>query len=122
MQQDDRHILLLVDNVSSHMKPDVPLTNVKLEFLPKNTTSVLQPLDQGIIACIKSRFSRIKMETSIDRYVAGLPQEKIAIDTAMEWAAAGWGGVTPEITANCWVHSSIIPRPSYRMAVRHVLN
>ncbi|KAK1937943.1 Tigger transposable element-derived protein 6 [Phytophthora citrophthora] len=54
-----RHILLLVDNVSSHKEPQVPLSNVRMEFLPKNTTSVLQPLDQGVIACIKQRFNRI---------------------------------------------------------------
>jgi hypothetical protein len=44
MRFNDRHILLLVDNVSSHVRPETPLTNARLEFLPKNTTSDLQPL------------------------------------------------------------------------------
>ena len=43
-----RKILLLVDNCPAH--PNVKaLTNIKLEFLPPNTTSIVQPTDQGII-------------------------------------------------------------------------
>lgn len=60
MRGEQRQILLLVDNVSSHVRPETELTNVRLEFLPKNTTSVLQPLDQGIIGCIKRKFLSIK--------------------------------------------------------------
>ncbi|XP_033117352.1 tigger transposable element-derived protein 6-like [Anneissia japonica] len=48
-----RHILLFLDNASSHV--DVNKSNMKLAFLPANTTSVLQPLDQGIIKAFKSR-------------------------------------------------------------------
>lgn len=48
-----RRILLLVDNVSSHQIGDIGLTNVNLDFLPKNTTSVLRPMDQGIIRATK---------------------------------------------------------------------
>ena len=42
------HNLLLLDNCPAH--PDIKLSNVKLVFLPKNTTSRLEPLDRGIIA------------------------------------------------------------------------
>ncbi|EGZ08704.1 hypothetical protein PHYSODRAFT_318663 [Phytophthora sojae] len=79
-----RRILLLVDNVSSHTRPSIPLFNVRLEFLPKNTTSVLQPLDQGIITCTKSKFMRIKVEDSVDKCIAGKPQVKISILMAVE--------------------------------------
>ncbi|OWZ05473.1 Tigger transposable element-derived protein 6 [Phytophthora megakarya] len=51
-----RHILLLVDNVSSHARGNVVLTNVKVEKLPPNTTTYLQPLDAGIIASFKAGF------------------------------------------------------------------
>lgn len=47
-----KKILLLVDNCPAH--PDVPNLNcIKLVFLPPNTTSVLQPLDQGVIRSLK---------------------------------------------------------------------
>ena len=43
-----RHILLLIDNCPAH-KNVHDLTNVKVQYLPPNTTTVLQPCDQGII-------------------------------------------------------------------------
>ena len=52
MQLQQRKILLFLDNAPSHPK-DVSLTNVKLQFFPANTTSKLQPLDQGIILNMK---------------------------------------------------------------------
>ncbi|GMF19445.1 unnamed protein product [Phytophthora fragariaefolia] len=72
---------------NSHVKPLLLLTNIRLKFLPKNTTRVLQPLDQGIIASTKRRFSRFNMEDRINRYIAGLPQQKISVFTALSWAA-----------------------------------
>lgn len=54
MQKRRRNILLLVDNVSSHqLEEGEELSNIKLHFLPPNTTSHLQPIDQGIIRSFK---------------------------------------------------------------------
>jgi len=49
----NRKIILLADNVSSHKVNDLELSNVKLYFLPPNTTTQLQPLDQEIIYSLK---------------------------------------------------------------------
>jgi hypothetical protein len=43
MRRQNRHILMFLDNASSHAK-DLKLNNVILKFLPANTTSHLQPL------------------------------------------------------------------------------
>ena len=53
------NILLLLDNAPGHS----PLLtdqdpNVRVEFLPPNTTSLIQPLDQEVIACVKAAYSR----------------------------------------------------------------
>ena len=48
-QKENRKIALIIDNCPAH--PTIAdLSNVKLIFLPPNTTSVSQPMDQGVIA------------------------------------------------------------------------
>ena len=42
-----RKILLFIDNATVHCT--ATLSNVNIKFFPPNTTSILQPLDQGII-------------------------------------------------------------------------
>ena len=52
MRTAKRKIILFMDNAGPH--PDnIQLTNVKVIFFPPNTTSVSQPLDQGIIKNFK---------------------------------------------------------------------
>ncbi len=52
-------VLLLVDNATGHnISEDVSarLTNIKLEYLPANTTSHIQPADAGIIKSFKCHY------------------------------------------------------------------
>lgn len=51
-------IILMVDNCTAHCK--MTLNNIKLVFLPPNTTSVLQPMDQGVIKCLKGYYRKKK--------------------------------------------------------------
>ena len=59
MGRKGRKVLLFLDNATSHS--DVQLCNVKLKFLPANTTSVLQPLDQGIILAMKQKYHKTQL-------------------------------------------------------------
>ncbi|GBO22848.1 Tigger transposable element-derived protein 4 [Araneus ventricosus] len=52
MKKQKRKIILFMDNATSH-PDDLKLKNINLVFLPPNTTSMLQPLDQGIIHSFK---------------------------------------------------------------------
>ena len=63
----ERRVLLLIDNASSHVRiENLPeLANVDVLFLPKNTTLVLQPLDAGVIACVKKRYRRKQYERAL---------------------------------------------------------
>lgn len=54
MRRQKRKILLFLDNASSHT--ELSLNNVKVVRLPANCTSVLQPMDQGIIQTLKLKF------------------------------------------------------------------
>jgi hypothetical protein len=56
MRVQNRHILLLVDNAPTHaLYENTNLTNIVIEHLLPNTTSHLQPCDQGIINSFKVR-------------------------------------------------------------------
>ncbi|XP_055617943.1 tigger transposable element-derived protein 1-like [Toxorhynchites rutilus septentrionalis] len=48
------HVLLILDNAPGHLVIKHP--NVQVVFLPPNTTSLLQPQDQGIIAAFKKLY------------------------------------------------------------------
>ncbi|XP_045195023.2 tigger transposable element-derived protein 6-like [Mercenaria mercenaria] len=63
MKRAGRNVLLLLDNAPSH-PVDLNLSNVKLLFLPANTTAKLQPLDQGIIQDMK-QFYRKRLLRSV---------------------------------------------------------
>ena len=59
-----------MDNAPSHPK-DQTYSNVKVHFFPANTTSKLQPLDQGIIKCLKSHYRKQllrKVITKVDQH------------------------------------------------------
>lgn len=54
MRRQNRKILLLADNAPTHLMDEtVLLSNIKVHFLPPNTTAHLQPLDAGIINSFK---------------------------------------------------------------------
>lgn len=51
----DFRILLIMDNCPSH-PTYLSKENVEVVFLPPNTTSLLQPLDQGIVKQFKQSY------------------------------------------------------------------
>jgi len=58
MRVQNRNIILLINNAPTHsLYENTNLTNIKIEFLPPNTTSHLQPCDQGIIISFKVYFN-----------------------------------------------------------------
>ncbi|XP_025409564.1 tigger transposable element-derived protein 6-like [Sipha flava] len=51
------------NNAVCHSKLD--LSNIKLAWFPPNTTSITQPMDQGIIYCVKLYYRRLLMQSLI---------------------------------------------------------
>ena len=52
---DNRKIALIIDKCPAH--PSISnLTNVQIIFLPPNTTTILQPIDQGVIRSLKAHY------------------------------------------------------------------
>lgn len=100
MKKKGRKILLIVDNCSAHVV-NVRLSNVKLEFLPPNCTSLLQPLDQGIIRCVKAEFRKRLVQRLLINIRLKLPTE-VNIRQAAEMLTGSWWSVKASTISNCW--------------------
>ena len=79
---------------------------VKLAFLPANTTSVLRPLDQGIIKAFKTRY-RAKLMRSVlakiddVKSTADLIKQVTVLDAVFRIAAA-WRETTDTTITKCF--------------------
>lgn len=113
MGRQKRKILLLADNCSAHTRVE-GLRNITLRFLPPNTTSVLQPCDQGIIRSLKA-FFRTAIRREILQIIQDLVEDdetgmrlahnvvkKIDVLQAMEMLSTSWKKVKSETIVNCW--------------------
>ena len=59
-------VLLILDNVPDHPGPhELNSEGVKVAYLPPNTTSLIQPLHQGIIRTFKANYTRYSMKKTV---------------------------------------------------------
>ena len=63
MKSQNRNVILFIDNAPCH-PPDLKgkFSNINVCFLPKNTTSRLQPLDAGIIQNFKVKYRKLLLK------------------------------------------------------------
>jgi len=89
--------------IHSFQRPQKPLflflTRVRVEFLPANTTSVCQPLDQGIIRTFKAYYKKRWLQYQLDNYEAGEdPHGKMNVLQALRWVTEAWREDVTETT------------------------
>ena len=109
LRLENREILLLVDNCSAHPEHlKQALTNIRLEFLPPNTTSIVQPCDMGIIRNVKG-FYRSKLHIRIITELDTHPEKNlkdviktISLLDTVHLLNDAWECVKPETIQNCW--------------------
>lgn len=100
MKKQKRKVLLFIDNCSSHNAlPE--LDNVHVKFLPPNTTSKLQPLDQGIINNFKVFYRKEIVTQMLDCLEEG-NSFNITVLTAMRIADKAWKNVSQTTIRNCF--------------------
>ncbi|XP_062844657.1 tigger transposable element-derived protein 1-like [Trichomycterus rosablanca] len=58
-------VLLLLDDAEGHPL-DLSNQGVKIEFLPPNTTSLIQPMDQGVIRAFKALYTRNTLQNMVE--------------------------------------------------------
>ncbi|CAF1258618.1 unnamed protein product [Rotaria sordida] len=90
-----RKIILFLDNAPCH-PVDIELSNIKLQYFPPNTTSKLQPLDQGIIHAFKTHYRKHLVKHIIARCITAQTLDDIKIThlDAIYWIDAAWKAVT----------------------------
>jgi hypothetical protein len=63
MMKENRNAILFLDNATCN--PKVTLSNVIIAWFPANATSLLQPMDMGVIYTFKSHYRRFLMQSLI---------------------------------------------------------
>lgn len=101
--KENRKILLFWDNAASH-PPNTKLRSIKVINLPPNTTSVCQPLDQGIIQNFKVFYRGLLVKhllSKIDTNAAPKSNMVNVLD-AIYFIKTAWNSVKPETIRNCF--------------------
>ena len=85
--------------------------NVLVLFLPPNVTSVIQPLDQGIIVAFKAHYHKQHIAFVIQEVKNKVPVKDIKVNMlqVLQWSREARKFVHGETVANCWVKSTILP-------------
>lgn len=106
-----RKVALLVDNCTAHKIENVTLNNITVIFLPANTTSLIQPCDQGIIRTLKAYYrkemrARIleNMEDTQSHMTANDLAKKTNLLDALHLIAMSWQQVSSSTIKNCFKH------------------
>ena len=113
-----RNILMFFDNAPCH-PPALKgmFSNIRVEFLPKKTTSRTQPLNAGIIKTWKVCYQR-----KVLRYVASQIDAKqsasdiiksVNLLMAVRWMVMAWEEVKPEVIVKCFKHVDLYPEENY---------
>ncbi|XP_040075177.2 tigger transposable element-derived protein 6-like [Ixodes scapularis] len=105
LSESGRKICLLLDNCSAH-HCGATLKNIQLRFLPPNATSVLQPLDQGIIRAFKQGYRKRVVEQLLTKLRVG-KELKIDLLGAIEMLSRAWSDIAPNTIKNCFRHAGL---------------
>lgn len=101
----DFKALLIIDNAPGH--PYLEHPNVKIVFLPPNTTCLIQPLDQGIISTFKYYYIKITYQHILDKLENGaltVPEvwKKFSILDCIHNVSRAVSQITPHTLNSSW--------------------
>ena len=101
---EQRSVALVIDNCSAnpHSKN---LKSLKLFFLPSNTTSKTQPMEQGVIRSLKAKYRKNTVQKIIRSLEKNNAVPEVSILKAMQMLA--WNTVSTETIVNCCLKARV---------------
>jgi hypothetical protein len=124
-QMSGRNVVLLMDNFSAHQaavteiqSSGYPLQNTLIIWLPANSTSRYQPLDQGIIFCWKSYWKRYWIRFILQEFELNRdPVASMNVLRAIRWGIQSWEfDLSGQVIQNCF-RKALDSQPSYQEPV-----
>ena len=110
-----RKVFLLIENCPTD--PEIKkLTRINLIFLHPHTTSVLQPMDQGVIRSLKTYCQKKVVRLGINAVESNKPLPKISLLQVMKYFVSSWNVVSKE-TITCCLKKSNISQSNQQRAV-----
>ena len=94
-----RKVALVIDNCTTHLNIE-SLKSITLFFLPPNTTSYLQPMDQGVIQLLKCKYRSHIIKTIINAIDNGKQMPSISILEPMKILPHSWIEVSESTIIN----------------------
>ena len=103
----NRNILLSTDNAGCHLEElTSKFSNIKIIFLPANTTCALQPLDLGVIQTFKMYYRKHFLSYVVSKIdecdLATDVVKSGSILVALRWVALAWNDVKSETITKCF--------------------
>lgn len=113
LRSSGRSVLLLMDNAGCHPEDlREKFSNIKIVFLPANTTSKFQPLDLGIINNFKVHYRKLLMQ-----HVLSVMEEctsaseilkRVTVLQALRWVSQAWKKVSSDIITKCFRRAGVL--------------
>ena len=104
----NRHVFLLLDNAAGHFINETSkkkFNNVSIQMIHPNTTSVIQPCDQGIIRSMKAHYSNKLVKFCINSIDTKNELIIRNVKEAIEMIREACDKVSKETISNNWKHS-----------------
>ena len=105
-QAEGRKVALIIDNYPAH--PIIEnLSHIILVFFPPNNTSVSQPINQGLIRCLKAYYRNLLVKLILRSLDSNKPLPKVSLFTALQLFVLAWNEVSQTTIVNCFKKAKI---------------